>query len=134
MICPKCNTTVVDNAAFCSNCGENLTTQAEKNVKFCLSCGEEIKEGNKFCAKCGASVGTLKQTSVSKPYDIDNSTSGKIKGSYVVSVISAIISFVIRLAFQDTYYSWSNLLDNRKVVGLDSDIKPFLTAIPDIKA
>lgn len=134
MICPKCNLTISDNAIFCSRCGEKLAEKTEESIKFCLSCGEAIKEGNKFCAKCGTSVGSVMQTNVSSSYNGNNSTSGKSKGSYFVSVISAIISFIIRLIAQDTFYSWSNLLDNRKVVGIDSDIKPFLTAIPIIAA
>lgn len=131
MICPKCNAAISDGTVFCPSCGEKLAGQSEKSVRYCLSCGEEVKEGNKFCAKCGAEVSLTNIT-------IDTSTAetstGKIRGTYFVSVISAIISFIIRISTQDTYYSWSNLLDNRKVVGIDSDMKPLLTAIPVIAA
>ena len=131
MICPKCNSAISDGAAFCPSCGENLTVQTDKGDKYCRSCGEVIKEGNKFCAKCGA---VISLTNISTNFSANDTLSGKIRGSYFVSVISAIIAFIIRIAIQDTYYSWSNLLNNRKVIGIDSDIKPLLTAIPVIAA
>ena len=134
MICSKCQATIVENASYCPNCGETLTVQAEQNGKFCPSCGGEIKEGNMFCAKCGArTVSVTKADTYTTPYT-NTSSSGKIAGSYFVSVISAIISFVIRIEKQEKFISWDNLLDNRKLVGIDSDLKPFLSVIPAIAA
>lgn len=134
MMCPKCNSTVIDGAAFCSACGEKIAVCSTQNVEYCLVCGQVIKEGNKFCGKCGTVVGAAVQPSVKTNVNSKQSSSGKIGASYFVSIISAIISFIIRIATQETYYSWENLLDNRKVVGIDSDVKPFLTAIPIIAA
>jgi len=134
MECPKCKSTVGEGATFCSSCGEKLAEQLTESVKYCIKCGQVIKEENKFCGRCGTAVGTNFQPAVKIVSNANNLSSGKIKGSYFISVIGAIISFVIRLATQQTYYSLDNLLDNRKVVGIDSDIKPFLTAIPVIVA
>lgn len=134
MICPKCQTTVEENAAYCSNCGESLAVQAEQNSKFCTSCGGEIKVGNVFCAKCGArTTSVTKADTYATPYT-NTSSSSKIAGSYFVSIISAIISFVIRIEKQEKFVSWDNLLDNRKLIGIDSDLKPFLSVIPAIAA
>lgn len=93
-------------------------------------CGQTIKEGNKFCGKCGTAIGTVVKPNVKTDTNLKQSSSSKIASSYIVSIICAVISFIIRIATQQTYYSWSNLLDNRKVIGIDSDVKPFLTALP----
>lgn len=131
MICPKCNTTITDNSVFCSNCGENLKKEENRTI-YCSACGERIKEENKFCAKCGTKVGVETQPSINTTLNTEKLSSEKITGSYFVSIISAIVSFIIRIANQDTYYSVINFVDNRKVVGLDSEIKPFITIIPII--
>ncbi len=133
MTCPKCGSSINNDATFCPLCGEKIAIQSTENpTKHCRVCGQITEEGNKFCGKCGTAVEAIVQHEVANTANEEHASSGKIKGSYFTSVISAIISFVIRIATQQTYYSWENLLDNRKVVGIDSDIKPFLTAIPVI--
>ena len=142
MVCPKCKLTIAEQSAFCPNCGENLTANAEQNNKFCSACGEKIQEDNKFCAKCGTRVGTATQPNtytVTQPNTYtnsyaDTSSSSKITGSYFVSVISAIISLIIRIATQEQFISWSNLMENRKLLGIDSDLKPFISVIPALAA
>ncbi len=129
MICKQCNAEISGESKFCPVCGEKVEEDTAK--KFCLECGCEIEKTVKFCPKCGKSqLGTQRITEVTD----NQETSGKIKGSYFVSVICAIITFIIRVAVQDTHYSFQNLLNNRKVIGIDSDIKPFLTAIPVVAA
>lgn len=49
--CPKCGSIVSATAAFCPNCGAQLTAQ-QKMVK-CQKCGMESPEGTKFCPNCG---------------------------------------------------------------------------------
>ena len=134
MLCPKCKSTILEKVDFCPYCGENLTALPAQDKKFCSSCGGEIKEGNLYCAKCGARTVAVTQTNTSTTPATYTSSSDKITGSYLTSVISAIISFVIRLITQDTFYSWDNLWENRKVLGIDSDLKPYLSAIPAIAA
>ena len=134
MVCRKCKYTIIDEAEFCPNCGQKLNEQSEQSVKCCPSCGEVINEGNKFCTKCGTSVCSEIPINSKPNSDTDNLSGVKIKRSYFASVISAIISFIIRIATQETFYSWDNLLDNRKVVGIDSDTKPFLSVIPIVAA
>lgn len=130
MICKQCNSEISEGSKFCQSCGAK--TEIETVKKFCLECGCEIESTVKFCPKCGKNqMVNVKQNNALPNNEL---TSGKLKGTYFVSVISAIISFIIRVATQSTYYSWSNLLDNRKVVGIDPDTKPFLTAIPAIAA
>lgn len=135
MVCPKCSSLVSDGATFCSACGERIVVQStQKCVKYCSVCGQVINEEHKFCGKCGTAVSETIQPDVQANANLKQSSSGKIGTSHFVSIISAIISFVIRIATQQTYYSWENLLDNRKVIGIDDDIKPFLTAIPVVAA
>lgn len=134
MVCPKCNSAIIEGAAFCSACGEKVAVESTQGVKHCLVCGNVIQEENKFCGKCGTVVGTVNKPVVKTISELKQNSSGKIGSSYFVSVVSAIISLVIRITTQQTYYSWSNLLDNRKVVGIDSDMKPFLTVIPIVAA
>ncbi len=135
MICPKCSSTVSDGATFCSTCGEKIVVQSTQNcVKYCSVCGQVIKEENKFCGKCGTAVGATIQSDLKANVNLRQSSRGKTGGSYLVSIISAIITFIIRITTQETYVSWENLLDNRKVIGIDSDMKPLLTAIPVIAA
>ncbi len=135
MVCPKCSSTVSDGATFCSTCGEKIIVHETQNfVNYCSVCGQVIKQENKFCGKCGTPVGVTIQPDVKANVNLRQSSSGKTGVSYFVSIISAIITFIIRITTQETYYSWENILDNRKVIGIDSDIKPFLTAIPVIAA
>ena len=135
MVCPKCGATGSDGAAFCSHCGEKIAIHTPENyTKYCLVCGQVLEEGNKFCKRCGTMAGTTVQPNVRIASNMGQTSSGKIGTSYVVSMISAIISLVIRIGTQQTYYSWENLMNNRKVLGLDGDVKPFLTAIPVVAA
>jgi len=45
--CPGCGQTVLEEAAFCSECGYNLKTRA-----FCTNCGAAIIEGADICESC----------------------------------------------------------------------------------
>lgn len=108
---------------------------------FCRACGKEVDADAKFCHSCGCCQAMQPVIShVAAPMNctstdqiLDASVGGKNIGkSYLFSIVSAIVCFLIRIIAQDTYYSWENLMENRKVVGLDEDIKPVLTAIPAI--
>lgn len=140
MTCPKCKATISNESAFCPCCGENLAAKSNTDNKFCSSCGTELKEDHKFCPKCGAATKKDTQANTNtniKPnvtYRADNSSSKKIRWSYDTSIVSAIISLIIRLKTQEIYYSYENLLKNKKVLGIDEDTKPFLTVIPIIAA
>ena len=46
MKCPKCQSTNVDDAKFCNECGNKL-------VAACPKCGEVNPPGSNFCNKCG---------------------------------------------------------------------------------
>ena len=52
MKCPKCGEELEDGAAFCTNCGEKLTS-------VCPKCGKSLKPGAKFCSGCGANLAEL---------------------------------------------------------------------------
>lgn len=49
--CPKCNSSLPENAAFCSCCGASL--KVEKQGIICDKCGKTSPPGTKFCAYCG---------------------------------------------------------------------------------
>lgn len=133
MLCPKCNSPLVEGTSFCSTCGEKVENQTKKNIKFCHSCGQVISDCAPFCSKCGASLNVTAQAHYTSPQNFAR-TSGKIKGSYFTSAFSAILAFIIRIAAQTTHYSPVNILRNKKMLGLDADIKPFVAAIPIIAA
>lgn len=135
MVCKNCMGQIDEGAKFCPKCGEKVP-EVNKN---CKQCGAPIEADSKFCQKCGMRtwnpVSDTQQTvTAQKVSTRGDYTGSKTVGAYVVSVISAAISIVIRLALQATHYSYENLLNNRKVVGLDSDAKPFFTIIPVVAA
>lgn len=134
MICPKCKSTILEKAAFCPNCGEKLTENTEQNKKFCPSCGGEAKESDIYCAKCGARIAVVTQLNPYTASYSNTSSSGKITGSYYVSVISAMISLIIRSLTQQELYTRGSWLDGRMLLGIDDDLKPFFSAIPAIAA
>ncbi len=45
--CPKCNSPVAANDAFCAKCGTTLA---------CPKCGKPIRPGDAFCSKCGTAL------------------------------------------------------------------------------
>ena len=126
MLCKNCNCKVPNEAKFCPKCGAKIENTSF--AKACTFCGTVVAEDNKFCPKCGKSFISIYQV---QNQAISNSTSKSGKTIWF-SVISAILCFIIRIALQQDYYSWSDLFNNKHVVGLDSNIKPFLTAIPII--
>lgn len=50
MKCRKCGAELLSTDTFCVNCGHKV------EPAFCPSCGEKLREGTKFCHKCGAPV------------------------------------------------------------------------------
>ena len=50
MKCRKCGAELLSTDTFCVNCGHKV------EPAFCPSCGEPLREGTKFCHKCGAAV------------------------------------------------------------------------------
>lgn len=56
--CPGCNTMIDPSLPFCPNCGTRIAPVTASGTS-CLTCGNPVKPGvDKFCAKCGARVGT----------------------------------------------------------------------------
>lgn len=51
MKCRKCGAELLDTDTFCVNCGQKV----EKNT-YCPNCGEKLREGEKFCHKCGIMI------------------------------------------------------------------------------
>lgn len=54
MFCKFCGSELVDDAIFCSNCGEKIS----KNLppKFCVWCGAELDDDSVFCFNCGKNI------------------------------------------------------------------------------
>jgi RNA polymerase subunit RPABC4/transcription elongation factor Spt4 len=84
--CKNCGKQLKDDAKFCPNCGSVVSTREKREVfeknevanapplsdsakspfkTFCKNCGASLKEGAKFCPKCGSPVGA------SVKYDIN---------------------------------------------------------------
>lgn len=51
--CSYCGAELVDEAAFCTQCGKKVT---KERTKRCPSCGEKIEKGDMFCAGCGKKI------------------------------------------------------------------------------
>jgi len=130
MFCNNCGAKITDDSQFCPQCG----TKAQNEPLVCKHCGEPLEADSKFCGKCGLRT-WLKGTEPPKT-DLSeyNYTGVKTGRSYTVSIISAIVCFIIRLFTQSEHHSYENIWNNRYIIGIDSDLKPFLTAIPIIAA
>lgn len=60
-------------------------------MPFCEKCVKEIKDGDRFCTRCGAEVKSLPMTSVNeKPTDIKSDKKSKKKLVVIISVASAV--------------------------------------------
>lgn len=107
---------------------------------YCKFCGKKIESNQAFCSSCGNSVSQTKGADIPTPTNLQNgenvelynSSGNKISFSYVVSAISAMICFVIRMSLQEMYYTYESIMRNERVYGIDPDTKPLFTIIPGI--
>ena len=53
--CPKCKSTVIDTAKFCTKCGFNIRKHEEDLERLCPECGTKLS-GADFCPECGTPV------------------------------------------------------------------------------
>lgn len=129
MKCEHCGTEIASNSKFCSICGKEQTAIKTTNV-LCTRCGKPVDPAAQYCGKCGHTLNAPVGRS-----QVDNLRNialegGKAEKSYIWSAISAILSFIIRITTQGYQYYVESLVKNRKVLGIDADLKPFLTVIP----
>lgn len=54
MFCKFCGSELVDDAVFCSNCGEKISKDVPP--KFCACCGTELDDDSMFCSNCGKKI------------------------------------------------------------------------------
>lgn len=54
MFCKFCGSELVDDAIFCSNCGEKISKDLPP--KFCVGCGAELDDDSVFCSNCGKKI------------------------------------------------------------------------------
>ena len=116
-------------------------------MKFCSKCGKEVKEEANFCEHCGNALNDASTTektetadeplSASNPESITTSKGvtgkeGGAKKSYIATVLSAIITFIIRISIQAEQIYYVNIINNRYVIGIDQDLKGVFTLIPAI--
>ena len=130
MYCNKCGANIADGSEYCPKCGEKSPGES----LVCKHCGAPLEADSKFCGKCGLRTwlkGTEPTVTDANKATYTGERTGK---SYIYSIISAILCFIIRLLLQEEFTSWDNVWNNRYLIGIDSDIKPFLTAIPVIGA
>lgn len=121
--CSRCGKEIVDDKSrFCPGCGKELSDQNDKNLS--------VEPKTKMAPLKPPSIHDDKKEKREQKTAIEGETSGKLKGTYFLSIGSAILTFILRLSGQETFYSMENLLNNRKVIGLDPDYKPFYTIIP----
>lgn len=65
--CPNCNTSNLDSAKFCSNCGYKFNKSTKNNSdNVCSQCEEVNKQDAKFCAHCGNSFQNRNQINKEK--------------------------------------------------------------------
>ena len=54
LTCRKCNSPILENAKFCSNCGSSTVPKpSTRRGLVCANCKNPLKSGEKFCGKCG---------------------------------------------------------------------------------
>ena len=51
--CNNCNTPLLEDYAFCNECGQKYVEPIKTNSNGCSNCGNIIQEGQKFCSACG---------------------------------------------------------------------------------
>ena len=54
--CPNCGAGVAPDAAYCAECGEELTPEPdprERGTVACPDCDALVAEGSRFCPNCG---------------------------------------------------------------------------------
>jgi len=55
--CPSCGVPIVADGAFCQSCGAQLAKDEPPTpVLFCVHCGSQLREGARFCPKCGQTI------------------------------------------------------------------------------
>lgn len=105
---------------------------------FCLKCGKKINNEAVFCENCGCKIKKEDVEGIDNDeicsIQINQKQKPRSKKSYIASVISAIISLIIRLSMQDNYIYYDNLLDNTEVLGIHRDYKSALILIPGVAA
>ena len=116
-------------------------------MKFCSKCGKEVKEEANFCEHCGNALKDASATEKNETADETGANSnpecattsqsaadnrGNAKKSYIATVLSAIITFFIRIGVQEEQVLYMNILENRYVIGIDQDLKGLFTLIPGI--
>ena len=116
-------------------------------MKFCSNCGKQVNEDANFCAQCGyalnsdddaeevekeaESVSTSDAEGVAQSQSADENI-GNAKKSYIATVLSAIITFFIRIGVQEEQVLYMNILENRYVIGIDRDLKGMFSLIPAV--
>jgi ribosomal protein L40E len=65
MLCAKCQSDNLPDAAFCTECGAKLEA-------MCASCGLSNPPGSKFCRKCGSRLSTIDPTAPGSRYKDDS--------------------------------------------------------------
>lgn len=66
MICAKCGVRLLDTDQFCPECGAKVIRE-----KRCPDCGAVLREGTKFCHKCGRLVENMQSPRQKKEETID---------------------------------------------------------------
>jgi hypothetical protein len=51
--CAHCKVENVNEALYCSDCGESIYSKPSESYMFCGKCGTKNKEGAKICIECG---------------------------------------------------------------------------------
>ncbi len=128
MNCKNCNYTLPENGVlFCPKCGVRVEQQ---EMFVCKACGKSADAQDRFCAFCG---GEIKSTAdKGNSVESNGQTTGKsrVGKSYIFTVLSAIITFLIRVSAQTEQKVYMSSFNFRWAIGLDADLKPFYSLIP----
>lgn len=133
MNCKNCNRPLSDESRFCPECG----CAVEQEKPKCQNCQADLRPGAAYCAVCGWKVPGVSPRNIvptnsesQNPGEAKPKAFGKAKNSYIASVLSAILTLLIRIQGQTEQKLYVSSFNFRWALGLDADWKPFYSLIP----
>lgn len=128
MNCKNCNYTLPENGVlFCPKCGVRVEQQ---EMFVCKACGKSADAQDRFCAFCGGEIKLAAEKENSMERNGEAKGKGRVGKSYIFTVLSAIITFLIRVSAQTEQKLYISSFNFHWAIGLDPGLKPFCSLIP----